>query len=62
MEDFYTKPIEEVVKNSKIKLDICDNETDMYWKVAIEVLEVIEENNKKGKTNPYKNAFQWEVS
>ncbi len=50
MEDFYTKPIEEVVKNSKIKLDICDNETDMYWKVAIEVLEVIEENNKKGKT------------
>lgn len=50
MEKFYTMPIEELAKGSKIKLDVCDNETDMYWKVAIEVLEVIEENNKKGKT------------
>ena len=42
MENFYTMPIEELAKGSKIKLDICENETDMYWKVAIEVLEIIE--------------------
>ncbi len=50
MENIYTMPIEELVKNSKIKLDICDVEVDMYWKVAMEVLRIIEENNKKGKT------------
>ena len=36
-------------KGSNIKLNVCDTEVDMYWKVAIEVLEVIEENNKKGE-------------
>ncbi len=36
-------------KGSKIKLNVCDAEVDMYWKVAIEVLETIEENNKKGE-------------
>ena len=50
MEKFYTCPIEELEKSSKIKLNVCDHEVDMYWKVAMEVLEVIEENNKKGKT------------
>ena len=50
MKDFYTMPIDELVKNSKIKLNVCEHEVDMYWKVAMEVLEVIEENNKKGKT------------
>ena len=50
MQDIYTMPIEELQKGSNIKLNICDHEVDMYWKVAIEVLEVIEENNKKGKT------------
>lgn len=34
---------------SNIKLDVCDTEHDLYWKMAIEVLECIEENNKKGK-------------
>ena len=41
MEKFYTMPIEELAKGSNIKLDVCDNETDMYWKVAIEVLEIL---------------------
>lgn len=40
-------PREELGKGSNIKLNICDTEVDMYWKVAIEVLETIEENNKK---------------
>lgn len=40
---------EDLGKGSNIKLNICDAEVDMYWKVAIEVLEVIEENNRKGE-------------
>ncbi|NLD86681.1 MAG: glucosamine-6-phosphate isomerase [Clostridiales bacterium] len=34
---------------SEIKLERCDTEHDLYWKIAIEVLEVIEENNRKGE-------------
>ena len=40
---------EDLGKGSSIKLNVCDHEVDMYWKVAIEVLETIEENNKKGE-------------
>ena len=40
---------EDLGKGSNIKLNVCDAEVDMYWKVAIEVLETIEENNKKGE-------------
>ena len=40
---------EDLGKGSNIKLNICDAEVDMYWKVAIEVLETISENNKKGE-------------
>lgn len=36
-------------ENSNIVLDICETEQDLYWKMAIEVLEVIEENNKKNE-------------
>ena len=38
---------EDLGKNSTIKLSVCEAEVDLYWKVAIEVLETIEENNKK---------------
>ena len=50
MKNIYTMTEEEVKANAKIPLNVCDHEVDMYWKVAIEVLETIEENNKKGKT------------
>ena len=40
---------EDLGKGSNIKLNVCEAEVDMYWKVAIEVLEVIEENNRKGE-------------
>lgn len=40
---------EELGKGSNIKLNVCEAEVDMYWKVAIEVLETIEENNRKGE-------------
>ncbi len=42
-------PKNELGKGSGIKLDVCETEHDLYWKMAIEVLEVISENNKKGE-------------
>ena len=41
--------INDLGKGSNIVLDRCECEQDLYWKMAIEVLEVIEENNKKGE-------------
>lgn len=42
-------PKSELGKGSNIVLDRCDTEHDLYWKMAIEVLEVIKENNEKGE-------------
>ena len=42
-------PKSELGKGSNIVLDVCECEQDLYWKMAIEVLEVIEENNKKNE-------------
>lgn len=42
-------PKSELGKGSNIVLDRCDTEHDLYWKMAIEVLEVIQENNAKGE-------------
>ena len=40
---------EDLGKGSNIKVELCEAEVDLYWKMAIEVLETIEENNKKGE-------------
>ncbi len=40
---------EDLGKGSGIVLEVCETEQDLYWKMAIEVLECIEENNKKGE-------------
>ena len=48
-------PMEELGKNSNIRLNVCEAEVDMYWKVAIEVLETIEENNKKNDNSKIRN-------
>ena len=42
-------PENELGKGSGIKLAVCDTEHDLYWRMAIEVLEVIKENNDKGE-------------
>lgn len=42
-------PADELGKGSKIKLSVCDSEHDLYWRMAIEVLETIRENNEKGE-------------
>jgi len=49
MIDINRIPREELGKDCPIELRVCDTEVDMYWRVAIEVLETIEENNKKGE-------------
>lgn len=42
-------PISELGKGSRIKLEVCETEHDLYWKMAIEVAETIKENNQKGE-------------
>lgn len=42
-------PASELGKGSNIVLEVCECEQDLYWKMAIEVLEVIAENNKKNE-------------
>lgn len=42
-------PPEDLGKNTSIQLAVCEHEVDMYWRVAIDVLETISENNKKGE-------------
>ena len=39
----------DLAKNTTINLQVCEAEVDMYWRVAIDVLEVIEANNRKGE-------------
>lgn len=47
--DINSIPIDQLGVGSGIHLDVCDVEVDMYWKVAIDVLETIEANNRKGE-------------
>ena len=49
MENYNLIKPEDLGKGSSIKLDVSQTEVDIYWKVAIEVLERIAENNKKGE-------------
>ncbi len=41
---------EELGKGSPIAFERCETEHDIYWRMSIEMLELIEENNKNGKT------------
>ncbi len=49
MLDYRTIPASELGKGSNIRVEICETEVDLYWKMAIEVADLIEENNKKGE-------------
>ena len=49
MADYRTIPAQELGKGSRIGLELCETEVDLYWKMAIEVLELIRENNEKGE-------------
>ena len=47
MADYRTIPAAELGKGSNIKVELCETEVDLYWKMAIEVLELIQEIQKK---------------
>ena len=49
MEHYNLIAPENLGKGSPIKLDVSTAEVDIYWKVAMEVLTVIAENNRKGE-------------
>ena len=49
MADYRTIPAAELGKGSNIKVELGETEVDLYWKMAIEVLELIQENNAKGE-------------
>jgi len=42
-------PPEKLGEGSHIVLEVCETEQDIYLKMAIEVLEIISDNNKKGE-------------
>ena len=48
MLDYRTIPASELGKGSHIKLDLCETEVDLYWKMANEVAGIIEANNARG--------------
>ncbi len=48
-DEYNRLPKSELGKGCGIVLDRCDTEHDLYWKMAIEVLEVIKKNNDKGE-------------
>ena len=49
MQAYNTIPAEDLGKGSGIVLERCETEQDLYWKMAIEVVETIAENNAKGE-------------
>lgn len=49
MKNYNLIPVSELGKNSGIVLEVCETEHDLYWKMAIEVFELIRDNNQKGK-------------
>lgn len=47
--DYRTIPAKELGAGSRIKVELCENEVDLYWKMAMEFTESIEANNLKGE-------------
>lgn len=42
-------PESELGQGSGIRLDVCETEFDLYWKMALEVCELIKANNARGR-------------
>jgi glucosamine-6-phosphate deaminase len=49
MNDLNRIPESELGQGSGIKLAVCETEFDLYWQVALEVFDLIHENNKIGR-------------
>ena len=49
MENINLIPEDQLGVGSGIKLAVCDTEHDLYWRMAIEVAELIKKNNDAGE-------------
>lgn len=49
MTDYRTIPADALGRDSRIALELCETEVDLYWRMALEVAELIERNNRKGE-------------
>ena len=49
MKDYRTIAASDLGKGSRIALELCETEVDLYWKMAMEVAELIESNNQRGE-------------
>lgn len=49
MTDYRTIPASQLGQGSSIQLDLCETEVDLYWKMAMEVAELIQKNNAEGE-------------
>ncbi len=47
--DYRMIPAEDLGKGSHIQVELCETEIDLYWKMAMEVAELIETNNARGE-------------
>lgn len=49
MKNYNDIPVNELGLGSNIILEVCETEHDLYWKMAIEVFELIRDNNQNDK-------------
>ena len=49
MTNYLEMPASELGRDSTIKLELCETEQDLYWRMALEVCDLVQENNKKGE-------------
>ena len=47
MQDYAKITPLELGKDSPIKLEVCETEQDLYWKIALEVFDLVKANNEK---------------
>jgi glucosamine-6-phosphate deaminase len=47
--NYLEMPASELGRDSAIKLELCETEQDLYWRMALEVCDLVQENNKKGE-------------
>ena len=56
MTDYNKMPAEMLGEGSTIKLERCETEVDLYWRVAMDVLSVIEEKTARDNDNYVENV------
>ena len=54
MKDYRTIAASDLGKGSRIALELCETEVDLYWKMAMEVAELIESSGQQTAHQPEK--------